>query len=80
MKLSDREWKEKLSGEAYDVLRKEGTERPFSSPLNAEKRNGMFVCAGCGQELFASGAKFDSGTGWPSFCAAMPGAIKTKTD
>lgn len=80
MELDDQEWKNRLSREAYDVLRKEGTERPFSSPLNAEKRGGIFACAGCGQPLFTSEAKFDSGTGWPSFCDAIPGAVETKTD
>jgi len=69
LKLSETEWKERLKGDpyAYEVLRKEATERPFSSPLNSEKRDGVFVCAGCGEPLFASGAKYDSGTGWPSF-------------
>ena len=69
VKLSDAEWKEKLKDDpyAFEVLRKEATERPFSSPLNSEKRVGTFVCAGCGEPLFASGAKYDSGTGWPSF-------------
>ena len=69
VKLSEAEWKEKLKDDpyAFEVLRKEATERPFSSPLNSEKRVGTFVCAGCGEPLFASGAKYDSGTGWPSF-------------
>jgi peptide-methionine (R)-S-oxide reductase len=77
---SDAEWKQELSPEAYDVLRHEGTERPFTSPLNDEKHAGMFVCAGCGLELFPSKYKFDSGTGWPSFYDALPGHIETKTD
>jgi peptide-methionine (R)-S-oxide reductase len=78
--LSDAEWKQRLSPAAYDVLRHEGTERPFSSPLNEEKRQGMFACAGCGLELFPSQFKFDSGTGWPSFYDALPSHLETKTD
>jgi peptide-methionine (R)-S-oxide reductase len=77
---SDAEWKAELSPEAYHVLRHEGTERAGTSPLNAEKRAGTFVCAGCGQELFGSETKYDSGTGWPSFYDALPGALETKTD
>jgi peptide-methionine (R)-S-oxide reductase len=67
LELTDAEWKKKLSPEAYEVLRKHGTERSGSSPLNREKRNGVYHCAGCGQKLFASKAKFESGSGWPSF-------------
>ena len=78
--LSDSEWRQRLSPEAYAVLRREGTERPFSSPLNAEKRPGTYLCAGCALPLFSSKAKFDSGTGWPSFFAPLPGAIGTKRD
>lgn len=77
---TDNEWKVYLTPEEFAVLRKEATERPFSSPLNDEKRKGTFVCAGCGEALFASGSKYDSGTGWPSFYDAMPGAVETKTD
>ena len=66
---SDAEWRESLSPEAYRVLREHGTERAGTSPLNHEKRKGMFTCAGCGKELFASDTKFESGTGWPSFYA-----------
>lgn len=77
---TDKEWKAMLSDEQYNVLREEGTERPFSSPLNHEKRAGMFVCAGCGLELFASDKKFDSGTGWPSFYQAIEGHVETKSD
>ena len=62
------------------MLRDEGTERPFTSPLNEEKREGQFACAGCGLALFASSTKFDSGTGWPSFYDAIEGRIETKTD
>jgi peptide-methionine (R)-S-oxide reductase len=65
--MSDAQWKEKLSPEAYHVLREEGTERAFTSPLNDEHRKGVFVCAGCGWELYSSAQKFNSGTGWPSF-------------
>ena len=64
---SDAEWQAQLSPEAYRVTRKHATERAFTSPLNNEKRKGMFTCVGCGKELFASDAKFESGTGWPSF-------------
>jgi peptide-methionine (R)-S-oxide reductase len=78
--LSDSEWQKRLSGPAYQVLRKEGTERPFSSPLNNEKRNGIFYCAGCDLPLFSSKTKYDSGTGWPSFWEPLPNAIATKVD
>ncbi len=64
---SDAEWRKLLSASQYTVLRHEGTERPFSSPLNAEKHEGRFSCAGCALELFSSKTKYDSGTGWPSF-------------
>jgi peptide-methionine (R)-S-oxide reductase len=77
---TDEEWQQELSPEAYHVLRHEGTERAGTSPLNHEKRKGVFVCAGCGQELFSSDKKYDSGTGWPSFYDALPGALETKTD
>ena len=78
--LSEREWRERLSPEAYAVLRREGTERPFSSSLNDEKREGIYACAGCGYPLFSSEKKYDSGTGWPSFFDVLPNAIGTKTD
>jgi peptide-methionine (R)-S-oxide reductase len=68
---SDDEWREKLTPEQYQVLRKHGTERAGSSALNKEHRDGVFRCAGCGQELFTSDTKFDSGTGWPSFWAPL---------
>ena len=77
---SDEEWCRMLTEEQYDVLRKEGTERPGSSPLNAEKRAGTYVCAGCEQPLFLSDTKYESGTGWPSFFAPIDGALGTKTD
>jgi peptide-methionine (R)-S-oxide reductase len=80
LKLSKDEWKKRLSPAAYDVLREEGTERAGTSPLDREKRPGVFVCAGCGLPLFTSEMKFDSGTGWPSFFTTIPGAFGTKTD
>ncbi|QNE31529.1 peptide-methionine (R)-S-oxide reductase MsrB [Sphingomonas sp. NBWT7] len=79
-RLSDKQWRAKLSPAAYRVLREEDTERPFTSPLNKEKRAGTFTCAGCGQPLFASKTKFESGTGWPSFWAPLPRAVGTTTD
>ncbi len=78
--LSKEEWKKRLSSQAYSVLRQEGTERPFSSLLNEEKREGVFYCAGCDLALFSSKTKFDSGTGWPSFWDHLPQAIETKLD
>lgn len=80
MNISDAEWKKKLNAEQYAVLREEATERPFTSPLNLEKREGTFVCAACGYPLFLSSTKYDSGTGWPSFYDAIPGHVQTKTD
>jgi peptide-methionine (R)-S-oxide reductase len=77
---SDAEWRRELAPEAYQVLRGHGTERAGSSPLNKEGRNGTFRCAGCGQPLFASDAKFDSGTGWPSFFQPLSGAVGTQED
>jgi peptide-methionine (R)-S-oxide reductase len=77
---SDGEWQESLSPSEYRVLRCHDTERPGSSPLNAEKRAGTFVCAGCGQALFESETKFESGTGWPSFYEPMDGAVGTEDD
>ncbi len=78
--LSKEEWKNRLSPESFYILREEGTERPFSSSLNDEKRKGIFYCAGCSLALFSSDAKFDSGTGWPSFWASLDQAIETKID
>jgi peptide-methionine (R)-S-oxide reductase len=80
LRLSDADWKTRLTPDQYAVLRKEGTERPGSSPLNQEKRKGRFHCAGCDLPLFTSETKYESGTGWPSFYAAIPGAVGTKTD
>jgi peptide-methionine (R)-S-oxide reductase len=77
---TDSEWRAGLSAEAYRVLRQHGTERPGSSPLNAEKRPGHFMCAGCGQALFDATTKYESGTGWPSFYAPLEGAIGTQVD
>lgn len=77
---TDAEWKKLLTPEQYYILREEGTERPFSSPLDHEKRSGMYVCAACGLELFPSRFKFDSGTGWPSFYDVLPGHVETRTD
>ena len=77
---SDEEWRRTLSPEQFKVLREHGTERAFTSPLNAEKREGTFVCAACGQRLFSSETKFESGTGWPSFYKPLDGAVGTTTD
>ena len=77
---SDAEWQAKLAPEAYRVLRGHGTERPGTSPLDHEKRAGTFVCAGCQQALFGSDAKFNSGTGWPSFFQPLDGAVDTQAD
>jgi peptide-methionine (R)-S-oxide reductase len=74
------EWRKLLTPEQYAVLREEDTERPFLSPLNHEKRKGVFACAGCDLPLFSSETKFDSGTGWPSFYAPIEGAVETGKD
>jgi peptide-methionine (R)-S-oxide reductase len=73
-------WRVRLTPEQYHVLREHGTEPPGSSPLNHEKRQGVFVCAGCGERLFTSDTKFESGSGWPSFYAAVEGAVATTED
>ena len=80
VELSVDEWRERLTPMAFDVLRKEATERPGTSPLNDEKRDGLFVCAGCELPVFTSAMKYDSGTGWPSFFTTIPGAFNTKKD
>ncbi len=77
---SDAEWRQLLTPEQYDVLRRAGTETPFTSPLNDEHRAGVFGCAGCALDLFSSTTKFDSGTGWPSFWKAMDNAVLERTD
>lgn len=77
---TDAEWKKILSPAAYDVLRHEGTEAPYTSPLNKEHRKGIFACAGCGLDLYSSETKFESKTGWPSFWRPLPDAIGTSED
>ena len=78
--LSDEEWRKRLTPEQYHVMRAHGTERPGSCALLHEKRAGIFTCAGCDQELFASKLKFESGTGWPSFNDPVPGSVESETD
>ena len=81
LQKSDAEWRAELPGDRYKILRGHRTERAFSSPLNAEKRRGVFVCAACGQKLFASKTKFESGTGWPSFWEPIDdAAVGTEID
>jgi peptide-methionine (R)-S-oxide reductase len=77
---TDSDWQRELAPEAYRVLRQHGTERAGTSPLNAEKREGEFFCAGCGEPLFDSRTKYESGSGWPSFYAPKEGAVGTTTD
>ena len=77
---TDEEWRKALTPEQFQVLRQHGTERAGTSPLNVEKRSGTFTCAGCGQPLFTSDTKFESGTGWPSFFKPIEGAVATTTD
>jgi len=77
---SDDEWRRTLQPAAYRVLRQHGTEQPYSSPLNGEKRRGTFACAGCDLPLFSSDTKFESGTGWPSFYAPLKNAVGTSVD
>ena len=79
-KLSDADWKKRLTPEQYNILRQHGTERAGTSPLNHEKRKGTFACAGCDLPLFSSDTKFDSGTGWPSFYKPLDNAVSEKTD
>ncbi len=78
--LTEAQWRERLTAEQFHVLREAGTERAGSSPLNDEKRPGAYACAGCGQHLFTSAMKYDSGTGWPSFFETIAGAVDTKKD
>jgi peptide-methionine (R)-S-oxide reductase len=80
IKFSEAEWKKRLTPQQYSVLRNESTERAGSSPLNKEKRKGVFACAGCALPLFSSATKFESGTGWPSFYAPLRNAVGTKED
>ncbi|WP_067785681.1 peptide-methionine (R)-S-oxide reductase MsrB [Paraurantiacibacter namhicola] len=81
VKLTAAQWRKKLTKQEFYVLREAGTERPYTSPLNKEKRAGTYVCAGCGNRLYSSRTKFESGTGWPSFYAAIDkGAVGTSTD
>ncbi|HZE92672.1 MAG TPA: peptide-methionine (R)-S-oxide reductase MsrB [Rhizobacter sp.] len=77
---SDEEWRKRLNPKQYTVLRHEGTERPFTSPLNDEHRAGIFACAGCSLDLFSSKTKFDSGTGWPSFFRPLDNAVRERRD
>ena len=78
--LSQDEWRKRLTPEQFRVLRKNGTERAFTSPLHENKRKGVYKCAGCGTPLFTSDQKYDSGTGWPSFFETLPGVFDTKKD
>ncbi len=78
--LNDDEWRARLDPDAYRVLRHHGTERAGTSPLNHEKRAGIFACAGCGQALFDAETKYESGSGWPSFWAPLEGAVETNVD
>jgi peptide-methionine (R)-S-oxide reductase len=80
LKLTDAQWRQRLTAFQYQVLRQEGTERAHTSPLNQEKRKGLYRCAGCQLPLFTSQMKYDSGTGWPSFHSTLPGAVTTRTD
>ena len=80
VKKSESEWQKELDPLQHHVLRNHGTERPFTSPLNDEKRKGLFHCAGCGEPLFESSTKYESGSGWPSFWAPVEGAVGTTTD
>jgi peptide-methionine (R)-S-oxide reductase len=80
MEKTEEEWRKTLTAEEFQVLRKHGTERPGSSILNTEKRDGVFRCAGCGQPLFSAETKFESGTGWPSFFQPLEDAVATSTD
>jgi peptide-methionine (R)-S-oxide reductase len=79
-KLTDAQWRKRLTPQQYAVLRQEDTERAGTSPLNGEKRRGTYLCAGCGHPVFSSATKYDSGTGWPSFWQPLPNAIGTRED
>jgi len=81
IEIPEEEWRAKLDPQRYEVLRRKGTERPFTGEYNGTKDDGVYRCAGCGAELFSSDTKFDSGSGWPSFYAAMnPEAVDLHTD
>lgn len=80
VRFSDAEWRRRLTADQYYILRRKGTETPYTSPLNQEKRKGTFVCAADGLPLFSSATKYDSGTGWPSFWKPLPGALGSSTD
>ena len=80
LSMTEEEWRQRLTPEQFRVLRQHGTERAGTSPLDHEKRAGMFICAGCRTALFDATTKFDSGTGWPSFWAPLEGAVDTSTD
>ena len=80
VRRSPADWRRRLGASRYHILREKGTERPFTSPLLKEHRSGVFACAGCALPLFSSKTKYDSGTGWPSFYAALPNAIRTRGD
>lgn len=80
LKLTDAQWRQRLTAAQYQVLRQEGTERARTSPLDKEKRKGVYQCAGCQLPLFTSAMKYDSGTGWPSFFSTLPDAVSTSTD
>ncbi|MBI4132609.1 MAG: peptide-methionine (R)-S-oxide reductase MsrB [Candidatus Sungbacteria bacterium] len=80
MPKTEEEWKKTLTSEQYRILREKGTETPFTGKLLHEKRQGMYRCTACGNPLFSSDAKFDSGTGWPSFDQALPGSVKYVPD
>jgi peptide-methionine (R)-S-oxide reductase len=78
--LSDEQWRQRLGPQRFEILRRAGTEAPWSSPLETEHRHGTYACAGCNLALFSSATKFESGTGWPSFYAPLPNAVRTKAD
>lgn len=80
LQLSKEQWRERLDPNQFSILREEGTEPPWTSPLNNEKRAGVYACAGCDLPLFTSEMKYDSGTGWPSFFTTIPGVFGTSTD
>ena len=80
MPRSEEEWQERLTPEQYEILRKKGTEAPGSGKYLYEKSTGTYNCAACGNPLFSSDAKYDSGTGWPSFDTALPGAVREEAD